>query len=77
MPVADIVGEALGGIVRFIGRTLLDFVFELLLRGTGQIVLSVLRPSKKPAETEAAITGLMFWCVTTVGGFWLFLHAAG
>jgi hypothetical protein len=36
----DIVGEVAGGIVRFVGRILFAFLFEVLIRGVGSRIQS-------------------------------------
>jgi hypothetical protein len=76
MPVGDIAGEALGGIVRFIGRLFVELVFELLIQGTGHVVLKTLRPHREPGDTESALVGLLVWAAVAAGGFWLYHHAA-
>lgn len=44
MPRDDLAGDALGGLFRFLGRMLVEPVFELPIKGVGDGVLRVLRP---------------------------------
>lgn len=74
MPVGDVAGEALGGVIRFVGRVFVEFVLELLIQGTGGVVLKLLRPRHEPGETAAAIVGLVVWLVVAAVGYGL--HAA-
>ena len=76
MPLGDIAGEALGGVFRFIARIVFEIVVEWLLRGTGALILRLLRPRHEPGETAAVMTGLVFWIALIVLGYWLYGQAA-
>ena len=76
MPIGDIAGEALGGVARFAGRVLFEIVFELIVQGTGHLLLRFLRPKSDPGDTASAIVGLLFWAGVVAGGFWLYHVAA-
>lgn len=76
MPLGDITGEALGGVFRFIARIVFEIVVEWLLRGTGELILRLLRPRHKPGETAAIMTGLVFWIAVMALGYWLYGQAA-
>ena len=71
MPLGDIAGEALGGVFRFIARIVFEIVVEWLLRGTGALILRLLRPRHELGETAAVMTGLVFWIALIVLGYWL------
>jgi hypothetical protein len=72
MPIGDITGEALGGIVRAVARIVFEIVFEFLVKGTGHAVLRVLRPRAEPGEGESAVVGLVVWLVVAGVGFWVY-----
>jgi hypothetical protein len=76
MPVGEIAGEALGGIARFIGRVFIELIFEVLIQGTGHVVLKTFRPGREPGETESAVVGLLVWAAIIGGGFWFYQRAA-
>jgi hypothetical protein len=76
MPLGDIAGEAVGGVFRFMARIVFEIVFEWLLRGTGALILRLIRPRHEPGETEAAITGLVFWIAMAALGFWVYRQTA-
>ena len=63
MPVGEIAGEAIGSILRFAGRIFVELVFELLIQGTGHLVLKLLRPREEPGDTESAVVGILVWAI--------------
>lgn len=75
MPLGDIAGEALGGVFRFLARLVADLVVELLLRGTGHLILRLLRPRRVPGENAAAVAGLVFWIAAIALGVWAYRQA--
>ena len=76
MPLGDIAGEALGGVFRFIARVVFEVIVEWLLRGTGALILRLIRPRHEPSETAAVMTGLLFWITMIALGFWLYRQAS-
>jgi hypothetical protein len=75
MPLGDIAGEALGGVFRVIARIVFEIVVEWLLRGTGALILRVLRPRQAPREAAAALTGVVFWGAMIALGVWIYREA--
>ena len=75
MPLGDIAGEALDGVFRVIARIVFEIVVEWLLRGTGALILRVLRPRHVPGEVAAALTGLVFWVAMIALGVWIYREA--
>lgn len=67
MPLDDLAGEALRGAFRVVGRVL----FEILLKGTGYVVIQLFRPGKEPSEEKCALVGLLAWAAIAVGAFLL------
>ena len=61
MPLGDVAGEALSGAFRFIARIVFEIVVDVILRGTGAMILRLLHPKHEPGETAAMMTGLVFW----------------
>lgn len=76
MPLGDIAGEALGGVLRFVVRIVFEIVVEWLLRGTGALILRLMRPRHEPGETAAVVTGLLFWIAMMALGLWWYRQAA-
>lgn len=76
MPLGDIAGEALGGVFRFIARIVFEIVVEWLLRGTGALILRLVRPRHEPGETAAILIGLVFWIAAIALGLWVYRQAA-
>lgn len=46
-------------IAEFLGQ----FVFEMLISGTGHAILAVTLPGRRRSETMAMLVGLAFWLV--------------
>lgn len=76
MPLGDIAGEALGGLIRFVARIVFEIVVEWLLHGTGTLILRVIRPRHEPSETAAILTGLIFWIAVIALCVWVYRQAA-
>ena len=76
MPIGDIAGEALGGILRVIGRILFEVFFEFILQGTGYVLIRLFRPRDEPGDTACAIVGILFWAVVGIGGYYIYRAAA-
>jgi len=76
MPLGDLAGEAVGGVVRFVGRVLFEIVFEVMIHGTGYAVIKVFRPQSEPSDKSCAIVGLAIWAGAAGLGFWFYRYAA-
>ena len=74
MPLGDIAGETLGGIVRVVGRILFEIFFEIIIQGTGYVLVRTVRPKTAPDDTICAVVGLLFWVFVGVGGYFVY-HA--
>ena len=61
MPLGDVAGEAPSGTFRFIARIVFEIVVDVILRGTGAMILRLLHPKHESGETAAMMTGLVFW----------------
>ena len=77
MPIGEIAGEALGGMLRVIGRFLFEVVVEVMVRGTGQVLIRIVRPGSEPGDTASSIAGLVFWATVGAGGYFFYRIAAG
>lgn len=61
MPIGEIAGDVLGGILRVVGRILFEVFFEFIIKGTGYALARLVRPKGEPGETACAVAGLLFW----------------
>lgn len=77
MPIGEIAGEALGGILRVTGRLLFELVVEVMIRGTGHVLIRIVRPRSEPGDTASAIAGLAFWAAVGAGGYFIYRASAG
>lgn len=66
MPMGDIVGGALAGVMRALGSLLLELVLEILIRGPGYLVCRIFRKDVDPDSGGVLLTGLALWAL--VGG---------
>jgi len=76
MPIGEIAGEALGGIFRVVGRLVFEIFFELIIQGTGHVLIRTFRPAHEPSDKACAVVGLLFWAAAGVGGYLLYRAAA-
>lgn len=63
MPVGEIIGEAIGGVLKVAGRLVLEVVFELFIQGTGHMLIRFVRPKSDPSDLACGIVGILFWAV--------------
>ena len=76
MPLGEIAGEALGGIVRVVGRILFEVFFEFTIQGTGYVLVRTVRPKTEPDDTVCTVVGLLFWVVVGIGGYFTYRATA-
>ncbi len=77
MPIGEIAGEALGGVLRVIGRLLFELVVEVMVHGTGRVLIRIVRPGSEPGGTASAIAGVVFWAAVGAGGYFIYRASAG
>ena len=77
MPLDDLAGEALRGALRVVGRMLVELVFEILLKGTGHVVIRLFRPGKESGDAACALVGLLVWAGVAAGAFLLHRQMTG
>ncbi len=76
MPLGEIAGEALGGFVRVVGRILFEIFFEIIIQGTGYVLVRTVRPKTEPDDTVCTVVGLLFWVCVGVGGYFVYRATA-
>ena len=65
----DAVAELLGGAARFLGCTVFDGLIQVLLPGTGWLVLKPLYSRKDAPEWLCALVGLIVWIAIGAAAF--------
>lgn len=65
----DAVGELLGGVLRFVARMLFELVVELLLQGTGRLLLKPFYRDEEPSDGLCTLIGLLAWAGFAVVAF--------
>lgn len=66
MPLGDLVGEAAGGLARFVVWLVWDLLIEGVLHGTGRFVLRRFGYAE-PGDTACVLMGLLTWGALVVG----------
>lgn len=69
MPVGEIAGEILGGILRLLGYFLAETVFEVLIKGAGYFICRLFCKRVNPDGIPAVFVGMLFWCLVLYLGF--------
>ena len=71
MPLGELVFDMVGALGRFLGRIVVEFIFEMLIKGTGYfIAVRVLRLQKAdPDSILAIVLGFAFWGVVGVAAY--------
>ena len=66
--IGEVVGEVAGGVLKFIGRLILEVVFEFLIKGAGYILCrSFGRRKLDPDGGLVVAVGLAFWVAVGIG----------
>jgi len=58
-------------------QILYEFLFEILVPGTGYVFLRFISPKSEPGETACAITGITLWVGVAALGWFVYRHAVG
>jgi len=77
MPLDGIVGQTLGGVLRFIWEVVFEFVVELLIQGLGRVVIRTVRPGSEPGDTASFFVGLLCWAALISAGYFVFRAISG
>jgi len=59
--IGEIVGEAIGGVVRFISEVLVNVVFEVAVRGVGYLICRLFKRDIDSESFTVALAGILFW----------------
>jgi hypothetical protein len=76
MPLGEIAGEAIVGVVRFLGGFIVDVVLEIAIRGPGYLIC---RAVKKDIDSESGwvlLAGVGFWLVLGVGAYFTYQYGS-
>lgn len=66
--IGDVVGEVAGGVLKFVGRLILEVVFEFLIKSLGYIICRPFSRRKlDPDSGLVVVVGLMIWVSVGVG----------
>ncbi|MGB2254097.1 MAG: hypothetical protein ACPH56_03650 [Spongiibacter marinus] len=66
MPIAEVTGELLGGLLRLLGNFFIEIVLEVLVKGLGYFVCRLFSKSVDPDGFVVAIVGVLAWVVIVV-----------
>jgi len=62
--------------LRLIGRIFFELFFEIILHGTGHVLIRFVKPKSEPSDTACAIVGIAFWIAVYAGGYATYRAAA-
>jgi len=77
MPVGEIAGELLGGLLRLVGRFFLEVVIEILIKGTGFLICKPFNKRIAPDGIIVVFFGFMFWILIGYLSFLLYRYIIG
>ena len=55
----ELIGELLGGLIRFIGWFLVEILLDVVIKGTGSFVLQYVFRRKNPSDGACVAVGLV------------------
>lgn len=76
MPIGEIAGEVVGGIARLVGHILVEFVFEIMVRGLGYVVWRRVSPHTNPDGLPSVLVGILIWIAVVGLGYALYQEVA-
>lgn len=69
MPIGDIAGELLVGILRAIGNIFFEVMLEILIRGPGYLICRIFKKNIDPDGGWIVVVGFSFWILVAVAGY--------
>lgn len=75
MPLGDIAGEVLSGILRFLGEIFLQVIVEILIRGPGYLICRVFDRRIDSEGIWVFLAGILFWVFVGFGGHYVYKQA--
>jgi hypothetical protein len=76
MPLGDIAGSILGGILRIVAEIFVNVVLEILIKGPGHIILKrVVLRHREDVDSDSilvVLTGALFWLVIGGTAYWAY-----
>lgn len=76
MPIGDVAGELLGGMLRAIGSIIVEFVLEIVIRGPGYLICRMAKRDIDPDGGWVVVVGLAFWGVIGVFGYFAYSYGS-
>lgn len=68
--VGEVIAEAAGGVLKFVGRVLFEVGFEFLFQGTGYFLCRLFgKKNVDPDGWLVAVVGLAFWITIGVAAY--------
>lgn len=66
MPLDELTGHALGGLLRVLARVAVELLFELPVRGLGYAMLRLAGRRVREDDAACVVAGLAFWAVVAL-----------
>ncbi len=77
MPLAEIAGEIVGGVFRFVVHVFLEVLVEILIKGPGYVICSTFSASVDPDGVTVILVGLLFWTAVGLLGYYAVYRQLG
>ena len=55
-----------------VGEIFVELVFEIMIKGSGYILLRLFRPKSDPGEGACAIVGIIFWILVGTAAYFIY-----
>ena len=55
-----------------VGEIFVELVFEIMIKGSGYILLRIFRPKSDPGEGACAIVGIIFWILVGTAAYFIY-----
>lgn len=75
MPLGDLAGEALGGIIRFFGEIFVQVIVEILIRGPGYLICRIFDKRIDSESIWVLFVGILFWLLVGFCGHYVYTQA--
>lgn len=74
MPIGDVAGEFLGGVLRVIGNIVLDVFLEILIRKPGYLICRIFKNDINSEGGWVIVAGMAFWVFVAIAGFYTYAY---
>lgn len=74
MPLGEIAGEIIGGLLRFVGNLIGEAILEMAIRGPGYLLCRLFNRDVDPESIWVVAAGIGFWLCVGAMGYFTYVH---